>query len=183
MKNTNMALKATVCKAELQITDLDRNYYHNHALTIAQHPSETEERMLLRIIAFALNASDELNFTRGISTDDEPDIWQKSLSDEIVLWIELGQPDDKRVRKACGRAQRVIVYTYKDRSAGLWWEQAKEKLARFRNLQLVHLQVTDHQLLENMAARNMQLQCTIQDGSIWLSDATNSIEIATSVWE
>lgn len=178
-----MALKATICKAEIQITDLDREYYQAHSLTIAQHPSETDERMMLRLLAFTLNASETLSFTRGISTDDEPDIWQKNLSDEIELWIDLGQPDDKRIRKACGRARRVIIYTYKNRSANIWWEQAQSKLARFDNLAVIHLKVTEQAALEKMAARNMQLQCTIQDGTIWLSDETQNVEIETAVWK
>jgi uncharacterized protein YaeQ len=178
-----MPLKATICKAEIQISDLDRNYYQGHALTIAQHPSETAERMLVRILAFALNASETLSFTRGISTDDEPDIWQRNLSDEIELWIDLGQPDEKRIRKACGRANRVIIYTYKSRSANSWWAQAQSKLARFSNLVVVHLNVTDHEALVSMAARKMQLQCMIQDGRIWLSDESLSIEVDTNVWK
>jgi len=178
-----MALKATICKAEIQITDMDREYYQAHSLTIAQHPSETDGRMMLRLLAFTLNASETLSFTRGISTDDEPDIWQKSLSDEIELWIDLGQPDDKRIRKACGRARQVIIYTYKNRSANIWWEQAQSKLARFDNLAVVHLNVTEQAALEKMAARNMQLQCTIQDGTIWLSDETQNVEIETAVWK
>lgn len=178
-----MALKATICKAELQITDMDRDYYQAHSLTIAQHPSETDERMMLRVLAFALNASDTLSFTKGISTDDEPDIWQKSLSDEIELWIDLGQPDEKRVRKACGRARRVIIYTYKSRSANIWWNQAQSRLARFDNLAVVHLNVKEQAALEKMVARNMQFQCTIQDGTIWLSDETQNVEIETLVWK
>ena len=178
-----MALKATICKAEIQITDLDREYYQAHSLTIAQHPSETDERMMLRMLAFTLNASETLSFTRGISTDDEPDIWQKNLSDEIELWIDLGQPDEKRVRKACGRARRVIIYTYKKRSANIWWDQVQSKLARFDNLAVVHLNVSEPAALEKMAARNMQLQCTIQDGTIWLSDEAQNVEIETAVWK
>lgn len=178
-----MALKATICKAELQITDLDRDYYQAHSLTIAQHPSETKERMMLRVVAFALNASDMLSFTRGISTDDEPDIWQKNLSGEIEVWIDLGQPDDKRVRKACGRAHRVIIYTYKHRSANIWWDQVQDRLARFSNLAVVHLDVAEHTELEQMAARNMQLQCTVQDGTVWLSDESHNIEVQTVAWK
>lgn len=177
-----MALKATICKLELQITDLDRDYYQVHFLTVARHPSETDERMLLRIIAFALNASSTLSFTRGISTDEEPDIWQKSLSDEIELWIELGQPDDKRVRKACGRSDAVIIYTYKERGASVWWAQVQDKLARFNNLVVRHLKVADPDALTQMAQRNMHLQCTIQDGTVWLSDETQNIEVHTLTW-
>src|SRR6056297_2009370 len=107
-----MALKATIFKAALNIADMDRHYYGDHQLTLAQHPSETAERLMVRLLAFALNASETLTFTKGISTDDEPDLWQKSLSDDIELWIELGLPNESRLRKACGRAQRVIVYAY-----------------------------------------------------------------------
>ncbi len=175
-----MALKATIFKLELQITDLDRNYYQGHTLTIAKHPSETDERMMLRILAFALNASETLVFSRGISTDDEPDIWQKSLSNEIELWIDLGQPDEKRIRKACGRSRQVIIYTYRERSANVWWEQSQAKLARFKNLAVMHFKASDLMSLEKMVTRNMQLQCTIQDGSIWLSNETDAVEIEFS---
>lgn len=172
-----MALKATICKADLQISDMDRNYYQSHSLTIAQHPSETKERLMYRLIAFALNASDALSFTKGISTDDEPDIWQKNLSGEIELWIDLGQPDEKRLRKACGRSKKVRVYTYKKRSADVWWQQMQEKISRFNNLDIAHLETADTEVLESMAERNMSLQCTIQEGMIWLSDENQSIEI------
>ncbi|HXH71658.1 MAG TPA: YaeQ family protein, partial [Mariprofundaceae bacterium] len=116
-----MAINATIFKAEVQITDLDRHYYADHQLTIARHPSETDSRMMVRLVAFAFHAGEALQFTRGISTEDEPDLWQKSMSGEIELWIELGQPDEKRIRKACGRARKVIVYTYQQRSGEAWW--------------------------------------------------------------
>lgn len=172
-----MALKATICKAELQITDLDRYYYQAHSLTIAKHPSETDERMMYRIVAFALNASDTLCFTKGISTDDEPDIWEKNLSGEIELWIDLGQPDEKRLRKACGRSSKVVVYTYKKRSADIWWQQMEDKVSRFNNLDIAHLKTSDLHSLEQMAGRNMTLQCTIQDGLVWISDESRNSEI------
>lgn len=105
-----MALKATIFKAEISISDMDRHYYQEHPLTIAQHPSETNERMMVRLLAFALNADERLEFTKGLSADDEPELWNKNYSDEIELWIELGQPDEKRIRKACGRSRQVIIY-------------------------------------------------------------------------
>ena len=175
-----MALKATICKAQLQVTDLDRDYYQAHALTIARHPSENDARMMFRVVAFALSASDTLEFTRGISTEDEPDIWQKNLRGEIELWIELGEPDEKRLRKACGRSRRVILYTYKDRSAAVWWAQAGPKLERFNNLSVVHL-AADHAALEQLADRNMELQCTVQDGNIWLSSDRADTEIQARI--
>ena len=112
-----MALSATICKADLNIVDMDRHYYQQHSLTVAQHPSENDERLMIRLLAFALHADEFLSFTKGLSTDDEPDLWQKSLSGEIELWIELGLPSEKRLKKACGRAQQVILYTYGTGSA------------------------------------------------------------------
>src|SRR5512147_3279852 len=105
-----MALKSTIFKAELQISDMDRNYYGSHSLTIARHPSETDERMMVRLLAFALHANEGLAFGRGLSTDDEPDLWQRDLTGAIRLWIDVGLPDEKLLRRACGRADEVVVY-------------------------------------------------------------------------
>ncbi|TNE76492.1 MAG: YaeQ family protein, partial [Gammaproteobacteria bacterium] len=129
-----MALKATVFKAELAVSDMDRGYYQSHALTIARHPSETDERMMVRLLAFALNASEDLQFTRGLSTDDEPDLWQKNLQGDITLWIEVGLPDERRIRKACNRAEQVIIYAYGARTAPVWWNNIRDALTRFDNL-------------------------------------------------
>lgn len=172
-----MALKATVYKAELNIADMDRHYYQSHMLTLACHPSETVERMMVRLLAFALNAHERLGFTKGIGGDEEPDLWQKSLSDEIELWIDLGQPDEKRIRKACGRAKKVIIYTYSGRAATLWWEQTKSSLQRFSHLQIVHLTSESVEALGQLADRSMDLQCSIQDGQVWMSDATRNVEV------
>lgn len=178
-----MALKATVYKAELQIADMDRNYYATHALTLALHPSETEERLMLRLLAFARHASDTLAFTKGISTDDEPDLWAKDLTGAIELWIELGQPDEKRVRKACGRAREVIVYCHSGHSAELWWQKSRDKLERFDNLTVINLPVAACRQLGGLAQRSMQLQCTLQDGQVWLGDAAGSVEVAPETWK
>jgi len=131
-----MALKATIFKADMQIADMDRNHFQNYAITLACHPSETETRMMVRLLAFALNADDDLTFSKGISTDDEPDVWQKNLVNDILIWIDLGQPDEKRLRKACGRAKNVIVYTYQNRSAEVWWKQIEDTVQRFDNLSI-----------------------------------------------
>lgn len=161
-----MALKATIFKATLNIADMDRHYYADHHLTLARHPSETDERMMIRLLAFILNASDSLEFTKGISTDDVPDLWQKSLSDEIELWIELGLPDESRLRKACNRADQVILYTYGGRAVPLWWEKHRGKLARFSNLTIINLPPEATEPLVELAERGMNLQCTIQDGTV-----------------
>lgn len=178
-----MALKATIFKAELQIADLDRNYYATHALTLAQHPSETDARLMLRVLAFARHASDTLAFTKGLSTDDEPDLWQKDLTGAIELWIELGQPDEKRVRKACGRARQVVVYCHSGHSAELWWEKSRDKLDRFDNLTVINLPADAAQALAKLAGRSMQLQCTIQESQIWLADANDSVTIEPVAWK
>jgi len=177
-----VAIKSTVFKIDLQITNLDREYYHTHLLTVARHPSETNERMFMRIIAFSLNASDALQFTKGISSDEEPDIWEKNLTDEITLWIELGQPDEKRIRQACGKAKSVIVYTYNARSSTIWWDQIRDKLGRFKNLSVVNLSMSNSSEIENMVERTLELQCTIQDGQVWLSKGEQMIQFEQDIW-
>ena len=172
-----MALNATIFKAALQIADMDRNYYQDHALTIARHPSETDERMMVRLLAFVLHAHEALSFGKGLSADGEPDLWQKDLTGAIELWIDVGQPDEKSIRKACGRAKQVFIYTYGGRNADLWWEQNRAKLARADNLTVMNLTLDTSRALAKLAQRNMQLQCTIQDGQIWLGDRDNTVQV------
>ena len=177
-----MALKATIFKAALQIADMDRGYYADHALTIARHPSETDERMLLRVLAFALHAGPGLEFGRGLSTDDEPDLWQRDLTGRIRLWIDVGLPDDKLVRRGCGRADEVVIYAY-GRGAELWWERSRGALERARNLRVLSVPAAASQALARLAQRAMQLQCTVQDGHVWLSDNDGAVEVTlTTVW-
>ncbi len=166
-----MALSATICKADINIVDMDRHYYQQHSLTVAQHPSETDERLMVRLLAFALHADELLSFTKGLSTDDEPDLWQKSLSDEIELWIELGLPSEKRLRKACGRAQQVIVYTYGTGSAEQWWKQIQPQVTRFNNLSIRHLDTSITAELASGMQRNLDIQVSIQDSEVtWDGD-------------
>lgn len=162
-----MALKSTIFKAELQIADLDRNYYQNHALTIARHPSETDERMMVRVLAFAMYADTALAFGKGLSSEDEPDLWCKDLTGAIDLWIDVGLPDERRVRRACGRARQVVVLTYGGRVADMWWQQNKAALQRQDNLTIVNLSPEESRALATLAARGMQLQCTLQEAELW----------------
>ena len=178
-----MALKATIFKAELAIADMDRHYYHTHHLTLARHPSETDERMMVRLLAFALHANEALLFTRGISTDDEPDLWQKDPGGEIELWIELGQPEEKRIRKACGRARSVVIYCYSGNAAEIWWQQNRSKLERFDNLQVVVIAADASQQLATLAQRSMRLQCTIEDGVAWIGDTSQTVEVGFTYWK
>lgn len=172
-----MAIKSTIFKAELQIANMDRNYYHDHALTIAQHPSETDERMMVRLLAFALHADEALSFGKGLSADDEPDLWKKDLTGTIELWIDVGLPDEKLIRKACGRARQVVVYTYGGRGADIWWNQNSSKLERLNNLTVINLPETTSQGLATLVQRTMQLQMTVQDEEIWISDDKVRIQV------
>jgi uncharacterized protein YaeQ len=174
-----MALKATIFKAELQVSDLDRGHFATHSLTLARHPSETDERMMVRLLAFALNADEALEFGRGLSAEDEPDLVKRDLTGAIDLWIEVGLPDEREVRKAAGRARAVKVYTYGGRGAALWWDQNRTALARLANLTAIDIPVTVGQL----AARSMTLQCTIQDGQIWLSQEDSTLHFEPRAWE
>ena len=173
-----MALKATIFKAELQVSDLDRNHFGSHALTLARHPSETDERMMVRLLAFALNADESLEFGRGLSAEDEPDLVKRDLTGAIELWIEVGLPDERELRKAAGRARKVKVYTYGGRSAALWWSQNRAALARLDNLTVIDIPVA----IGSLAARNMTLQCTIQDGQLYLSsEGEDTLHFAPTV--
>ncbi len=172
-----MALKSTIFKVELQIADMERHYYHTHTLTIAQHPSETDERMMVRLLAFALHAHEALAFGNGLSTDDEPDLWQKDLTGAIECWIDVGLPDEKLVRRACGRANQVFVYSYGGRGADMWWEQCRGKLERANNLTVINIPLETSRALAKLAQRNMQLHCTIQDEQIWLSDTHDTVQV------
>ena len=138
-----MAIKATIFKATLQIADMDRHYYAEHALTLARHPSETDERMMVRLLAFALYAGDALAFGKGMNSDDEPDLWQKDLTGAIERWIEVGLPDERVIRKACGRAAQVVVVSY-GRAADIWWNENRDKLQRLDNLTVIRLPLRDH---------------------------------------
>lgn len=168
-----MALGATVHKIELSISDMDRNYYATHALTIARHPSETEARLMTRILAFALHADERLEFGRGLSDEDEPALWRKSRTGEIEQWIDVGQPDETRIRRACGRAGQVVVINYSGRAADLWWSKIAASLERHRNLGVLDIDETTVQQLAAQCVRSMQVQCLIQDGEVqWINGDT-----------
>jgi uncharacterized protein YaeQ len=172
-----VAIKATIFKAELQVSDLDRGHFATHALTIARHPSETDERMMVRLLAFALNADDALEFGRGLSAEDEADLVQRDLTGAIELWIEVGLPDEREVRKACGRARQVKVYLYGGRAASLWWAQNRAALEKLRNATVVEVPAESSAALARWAARNMQLSCPVQDGHVYFSSGDERIEV------
>ncbi|HXU93030.1 MAG TPA: YaeQ family protein [Gallionella sp.] len=172
-----MAIKATVFKANLQIADMERHYYQDHSLTLAQHPSETDERLMVRLLAFALHAHEHLEFGQGMTNDEEADVWRKDLTGAIELWIDVGLPDEKLIRKACGRADQVVVYCYGGRVADMWFAQNSAQFERQKNLTIVNLPQESTQALAKLAQRTMDLQCTIQDGQVWLGDSDTSVQV------
>ena len=176
-----MALKATIYKANLQLADMDRNVYGDHGVTIARHPSETDERMMLRVLAFALNVPADndngaLEFAKSLWDTDEPDLWQKDLTGQIVHWIDVGQPDDKRMMKSSPKAERVSVYAFAS-STPVWWSGVATKITRARNLTVWQVPAEQSQALAALAQRTMQLQVTVQDGTVWIGDGQRSVEV------
>ncbi|AHE98932.1 YaeQ family protein [Thioalkalivibrio paradoxus] len=171
-----MALKATIFKADLQIADMDRSHYGSHALTLARHPSETDERLMMRLLAFCLYASDRLRFGRGLSTEDEADLFDPDPTGLIEHWIDVGTPDPRDIRKACGKARRVTVLAY-GRTVPTWWRQHHEALSGQPNLSVLSLAPEASAALAALAERNMEVQCTIQDSLVWFTCAGTTIEL------
>ena len=176
-----MALKAIIYKATLELADMDRNLYGDHSMTIARHPSETDERMLIRLLAFALNTpeSDEhgaLELAKDMWEPDEPGLWQKDLTGQIVHWIEIGQPDDKRLMRASSRSERVSVYSFSS-STPTWWSGIANKVTRAQNLTVWQIPAEQSRALAGLAQRGMRLQVTVQDGGIWVGDGVQSLEV------
>lgn len=175
-----MAIKATVFKAALQIADMDRHYYADHMLTLARHPSETDERMMVRLLAFALFADEALLFGKGLSSDDEPDLWQKDLTGQIKRWIVVGLPDERSIRKACGRSERVVVVSY-GRAADIWWRENAGNLIRQNNLAVFKLPTEATLALAGFASRTMQFQFSIQEGHVMVTCDAGMLTIEPQV--
>ncbi|MDO8768100.1 MAG: YaeQ family protein [Burkholderiaceae bacterium] len=176
-----MALKATNNKAQQAIADKDRGVYADHNVTIARHPSEADERMMIRLLAYALNVTADdnkgkLEFAKDLWDVDEAALWHKDYTDQILHWIDVGQPDDKRLMRAAGRAERVTVYSFAS-STPVWWKTIESKLTRAANLVVWQIDAAQSQALAKLANRTMQLQVTIQDGTVWMSTGSESVEI------
>lgn len=175
-----MALKATIYKAEVQIADMDRHYYAGHQLTIAQHPSETIERVMVRVLAFARCVDEEqdtqpLSFTKDLFEADEPALWQKDLTGQLLQWVEVGLPSEDKVKKACARCPKVTVIAYGQQVAD-WWQKSS-KLASLANLKVFQLPVDTTQAIQALCQRTMQLQLNIMDGEWTLSSDDGSVEL------
>ncbi len=171
-----MALKSTVYKVALTVADIDRDHYADYSLTVARHPSETDERLMIRVVVFALHAHEHLELGKGVSSADEPDLWRKDLTGMIEEWVELGQPDAKAVMRACGRANAVFVYAYGG-GAMPWWKGVEDDLERAKNLKVRKLELGPSGALAALADRTFSLQATIQDGQVLLSNDAGSLAL------
>jgi len=181
LAGSGMAIKSTIFKAELQLADLDRGHFSDYGLTLARHPSETDERMMIRLLAFILHASPTLIFGRGLSTDDEADLWDIDATGHVECWIDVGLPTERAIRRACNSARKVVVVSYGGRAADLWWRQNCAKLVTLSNLRVLSLGAGDSQVLARLAERNMHLQCTVQEGVVWLGNERQQIELTPTV--
>lgn len=178
-----MAISATIYKVNINVADMDRHVYLDEQHTVACHPSETLQRFMLRVLAWGLNADPSLQFTRGVSSAEEPDLWSKNLVDEIELSIELGLPDEKRLRKASHRSKKVIVYAYGDNAAPIWWQANKSKITALKNVTVVFIRDEELQGLTQLVERSMQLQLTIESEQAWLSGQNGtSVAIMPEWW-
>ena len=186
-----MALKSTIYKANLQIADIDNNYYADHALTLARHPSETDERMMVRLVALALNAhklqtvcngDGTLAFGAGLSDPEDPDVSLTDFTGAKRLWIEVGQPEDKPISKACNKGDAVMLYPFAH-SADIWWKGIETKLSRLDRLQVWRIPSANAQALAKLAARSMQLQATLQEGALMLGDGSSTVDIEPLRWK
>lgn len=176
-----MALKATIFKAMLNIADLDHGVYLDANLTLARHPSETDLRLIVRLLAWALNAHDDLAFTKGLCADDEPELWLKNLHGGIEHWIEVGLPDERRLKKGCNRSEQVTLYTYAGRAVDLWWQQNQALLNRQDNLRIVDFSEEELAPLVDLAERNMQWQVTISEGQVFINSGDVNLSITPSI--
>lgn len=177
-----MALKSTVFKADLSVADMDRHHYADYSLTLARHPSETDERMMVRLLAFALNADERLSFCKGLSDEDEPSLWRKDYTEAIEQWIDVGLPDEKRIKKGLSRSDQVLVMAYGGRAAEIWWSQLASKVERQEKLTVLFIPEAQSRELAALADRTMRLSCTIQDGHAMFSSDKGSVNIEPVRW-
>ncbi|WP_372656809.1 YaeQ family protein [Hydrogenophaga sp.] len=186
-----MALKSTIFKAHLQIADIDHGYYADHALTLARHPSETDDRMMVRLVAMARHAHElqdtcngdgTLAFGAGLSDPEDPDVSLTDFTGRKRLWIEVGQPEDKPIAKACSKADAVLLYAFSS-AADIWWRGIEGKLNRLEKLQVWRLPTEAAPALAALAERSMQLQATLQEGEVTLSSTRGSVHIEPVRWK
>jgi uncharacterized protein YaeQ len=171
-----MALKPTIFKFKIALSDLERNYYDALELTVAQHPSETVERMMVRVLAFCINAQERLEFTRGLSAIEDPDIWARSLDEQLSLWIDVGEPTAERIKKATRLSPIVKVYSFNSKS-DVWWEQGRNKFERL-NASVFRFSWQGIQSLAALQQRTMNLSVTITGDSAYVATEAGECEVS-----
>jgi uncharacterized protein YaeQ len=172
-----MALKPTLYKIHLQLVDTDRDVYDNCKFTLTQHPSETVSRMMVRLMVFAINYHQDLQFTKGLSSQDEPDIWQISPTLEIQSWIEVGQASADRMRKGVSRSRKVLLYAYGTETA-VWWQKSA---AAFKSLPHIQVFKFDHRQISPLAdlvERKMQLTVSISAGELYINAGEKELSLS-----
>lgn len=178
-----LALRSTIFKIDLQIADIDHNHYADHALTLARHPSENDERMMVRVLAYALHAHEAaeigenaLAFGEGITETDQADVWLRDLTGQVVHWIDVGQPDERLVRKATHQSSRTSIYTF-GRAAEVWWGKAAKDLRKLEGLSVWRVEPESSAALAKLVQRTVRLQATINEGQIWLGTEAESVQV------
>lgn len=173
-----MAIKPTIYKARISLSDLERDYYDAISLTIAQHPSETLERMMVRVLAYCINAQEDLELTKGLDEVDEPDLWVRTMDEQTTLWIDVGEPSFERVKKACNQAKAVKVYSFNSKS-DVWWAQGEAKLSRLE-ASVYRFPWDNIEALAKLVERTMDLSVTITGNSAYVAGDLGEVEVS---WE
>jgi uncharacterized protein YaeQ len=171
-----MALNSTICKLKISLSDMDRNHYDSLNLTVAQHPSETAERMMVRILVFCINAQERLEFTKGLSAADEPDLWVRSLDGQLMLWIDVGEPSLERVKKASRIAHETKVYCF-NRKSTTWWDQGREQFTQLKAA-FYRFDWESVQAMAKLQQRTMQLSVTISENSAFIATELGECEVS-----
>ncbi|MDX2470131.1 MAG: YaeQ family protein [SAR324 cluster bacterium] len=170
-----MALKANIAKVNLTLSNINDHYYEDYRLTLAQHPSETDLRMIIRLAAFGLFASEGLEFTKGISTDEEPDIWSHKATGEIEHWIDLGQPTEKRIRQSISKAEKITIVGYHKEKFSRWFKGLDKKFLAQKKLEIYFLESVGTSKPEDLVQKTMDLSCTIQEDQMLLGNETTQV--------
>ena len=170
-----MAIKPTIYKFRISLSDLNRHYYDTLNLTVALHPSETIERMMVRVLAYCINAQEQLTFTKGLSEVDEPDLWVRSYDDKTKLWIDIGEPSAERIKKSCRLAEKVKIYCFNSK-ADVWWQQSQGKIRQLQ-ASLIKFDWQEIQHLASLVERTMDMSVSISGDSAYIAAQKGEIEV------
>ena len=175
-----MALKPTIYKFKIALSDLNHDHYSSLNRTVALHPSETLERMMARVLAFCLHAHSDteqlMTFTKGLSSIDEPDIWLRSLDDQLQLWVDVGEPSFERMKKACRQSKHTVVYSFNAKSA-VWWKQSMVQLQSLP-LYVIQFQYAEMQKMAALAERTMDWAITLSGESAFVATSSTQVELS-----